>query len=70
MTIALITGASSGIGTVYARRLAARGHDLVVVARATDRLNALADELRASLGVTIEVITANLTDAAQTELVV
>ncbi|URK86141.1 SDR family oxidoreductase (plasmid) [Rhizobium sp. RCAM05350] len=67
MTIALITGASSGIGTVYARRLAARGHDLVLVARATERLNALAGELRSAHGVAIEVITADLTDAAQTE---
>lgn len=70
MTIALITGASSGIGTVYARRLAARGHDLALVARATDRLNTLADELRAAHDVTVEVITADLTDAAQTEPVV
>ena len=69
MTIALITGASSGIGTVYARRLAARGHDLVLVARATDRLNTLADELRLAHGVTIEVITADLTNAAQLETV-
>ena len=67
MSTALITGASSGIGTVYARRLAARGHDLVIVARATDRLNTLADELRAAHGVAIEVITADLTNGAQLE---
>ena len=47
----LITGASSGIGATYAARFARRGHDLVLVARDTARMEALADGLRRDHGV-------------------
>ena len=61
---ALITGASTGIGAVYADRLAKRGYHLILVARDEARLNALADRLRADAGVKVEVILADLTDKA------
>src|SRR5580693_7802750 len=56
--VTLITGASSGIGTELARIFAANGHELVVVARRAERLNALADEIaKAGFGLTGEAAT-------------
>jgi uncharacterized protein len=60
---ALITGASTGIGAVYADRLARRGHDLVLVARDASRLKALGARLARDFGVTAEVLAADLTEA-------
>jgi short-subunit dehydrogenase len=57
---ALITGASSGIGAVYADRLAHRGYDLVLVARNAARLEAVATRLRHETGRTIEILPADL----------
>ena len=57
---ALITGASSGIGAIYADRLAKRGHDLILVARNRDRLQALAARLHAETGRTVQVVVADL----------
>ena len=57
---ALVTGASSGIGAVYADRLAHRGHDLILVARDLARLEALAERLRAEIGRRVEVLPADL----------
>ncbi|WP_416424111.1 SDR family oxidoreductase [Pseudomonas sp. App30] len=59
----LITGASSGIGATYAQRFARRGHDLVLVARNKERLDALAARLRDESGVNIDVLQADLTQA-------
>lgn len=60
---ALVTGASTGIGAVYADRLARRGHDLVLVARDQARMETLAARLRAETGVGIDIIAADLTSA-------
>lgn len=69
---ALITGASSGIGAIYADRLARRGHDLILVARRREQLDALATRLADETGRSVEVIAADLKvneDLAQVEQV-
>lgn len=62
--VALITGASSGIGAVYADRLARRGNDLVLVARNAAKLAQVADRIRNETGQTVEIIVADLTNRA------
>jgi uncharacterized protein len=67
---AVITGASSGIGSIYADRLAKRGYDLVLVARRLDRLEGLADKIKKAYGVNVEVLQADLekdSDVAKVE---
>jgi len=59
--LAVVTGASSGIGLEYAERLAAKGYDVAVVARRRGRLESVAEQLRSDLGVAVEVIAADLT---------
>lgn len=65
----LITGASTGIGAVYADRFAKRGHDLILVARDVARMESLAERLRRETGVAMDIIKADLTQAADLAVV-
>ena len=68
-SVALITGASSGIGAALSERLADDGRDLVIVARRRERLEALARRLEAKAGVVVEVLAADLTEPPQLQKV-
>ncbi|MCW2406111.1 short-subunit dehydrogenase [Sphingobium sp. B1D7B] len=61
---ALITGASTGIGAIYADRLAVRGYDLILVARNKDKLQTLAAQISDKTGRSVEVLAADLADSA------
>jgi short-subunit dehydrogenase len=61
---ALVTGASSGIGALYAQRLAQRGHDLILVARNGSRLSALSARITAATGRKVRTITADLSSSS------
>jgi short-subunit dehydrogenase len=67
--LAVITGASSGLGVAFARKLAARGYDLLLIARREDRLRSIAREIGEQYHVRAEILAADLTDDAALTMV-
>lgn len=67
--VVLITGASSGLGEEMARQFAARGHNLALCARRTDRLDTVAADIRSATGQRVETAALDVTDAAAVEAV-
>ena len=67
--LAAITGASAGLGALFARKLAARGYDLLLIARRGDRLTQLAAELERAHGTTSEILVADLAESADVQRV-
>jgi short-subunit dehydrogenase len=67
--VALVTGPTAGLGRLFADRLARRGYDLVLVSRDEARLEAVADELGTTYGVSCEVLVADLVDRQQLKVV-
>ena len=64
---AVVTGASSGLGAIFADRLASRGHDLILVARREDRLIALEQRLNSQYGISTKAVVADLTTNADVD---
>src|ERR1700704_4584072 len=62
--LAVVTGASSGLGVMFARKLAARGYDLMLIARREERLRSIAREIGEQYHVRLDVLAADLTDDA------
>ncbi|MHA1885886.1 MAG: SDR family NAD(P)-dependent oxidoreductase, partial [Promethearchaeota archaeon] len=65
--VALVTGASAGIGEEYAKQLASQGFDLILTARRKERLDSLAENLSSKYGVKIEIIQGDLFESSDVE---